>query len=130
MLGYVLQPPPAKHVSWEDWATSMGIPEENWNDVSALVDPDGNGLRVLFLRVPEAKSARNRVLLDVGGVRVGVVSQRAGILGRRAGSTGQRGVRSKRSGGVPLLGSGIPCQTSSSAVWFLEEWPMRIGARG
>lgn len=64
-LDYVIQPPPAGFDSWEDWARKMKIPEENWNDVSALVDPDGTGPRLLFQRVPEGKTAKNRVHLDV-----------------------------------------------------------------
>jgi hypothetical protein len=65
VLGYVEQPPPEGWSSWEDWATEMGIPEERWNDQSAIVDPDGEGPRIFFQRVPEGKTAKNRVHLDV-----------------------------------------------------------------
>jgi len=70
-LGYITQPPPPEFASWEDWATAMGIPEENWNDAAALVDPDGAGPRIFIQKVPEAKTAKNRVHLDVnvGGGR-------------------------------------------------------------
>lgn len=64
-LGYVIQPPPDGFESWDDWATAMEIPQENWNDARALVDPDGEGPRVFFQRVPEGKTAKNRVHLDV-----------------------------------------------------------------
>lgn len=64
-LGYVIQPPPPEFDSWDDWARSMGIPEENWNDARALVDPEGIGPRLFFQKVPEAKSAKNRVHLDI-----------------------------------------------------------------
>ena len=64
-LGYVLQPPPEDFSSWDDWAMSMGIPEENWNDARALVAGDGEGPRIFFQKVPEAKTAKNRVHLDV-----------------------------------------------------------------
>ena len=64
-LGYVVQPPPAGFESWDDWATKMEIPEENWNDARALIDPDGDGPRLFFQRVPEPKTAKNRVHLDV-----------------------------------------------------------------
>ncbi len=64
-LGYVAQPPPPGFESWDDWARSMDIPEENWNDARALVDPDGAGPRLFFQRVPEGKTAKNRVHLDV-----------------------------------------------------------------
>jgi hypothetical protein len=64
-LGYIIQPPPEGFESWDDWATAMGIPEENWNDARALVDPDGDRPRIFFQRVPEGKAAKNRVHLDV-----------------------------------------------------------------
>jgi hypothetical protein len=64
-LGYVVQPSPEGFDSWDDWARAMEIPEENWNDARALVDPDGVGPRLFFQRVPEAKTAKNRVHLDV-----------------------------------------------------------------
>ena len=58
-------PPPEGWDSWEAWATEKGIPEERWNDQSAIVDPDGNGPRIFFQKVPEAKAGKNRVHLDV-----------------------------------------------------------------
>ncbi len=64
-LGYVVQPPPAEFESWDEWATAMGIPEENWNDARAIVDPAGDGPRVFLQKVPEPKTAKNRVHLDV-----------------------------------------------------------------
>ncbi len=64
-LGYAIQPPPPGFDSWDEWATSMGIPEENWNDARALVDPDGKGPRLFIQKVPEPKIAKNRVHLDV-----------------------------------------------------------------
>ena len=62
---YIEEPPPEGWSSWEDWAREEGIPEERWNDQSAIVDPDGVGARVFFQRVPEGKTAKNRVHLDV-----------------------------------------------------------------
>ena len=64
-LGYIIQPPPPEFASWDDWATAVGIPEENWNDARAIVDPDGAGPRVFIQRVPEGKTAKNRVHLDI-----------------------------------------------------------------
>jgi hypothetical protein len=64
-LAYVEEPPPQGWSSWEDWATEMGIPRERWNDQSAIVDPDGAGPRIFFQRVPEGKTAKNRVHLDI-----------------------------------------------------------------
>lgn len=64
-LGYVTQPPPEEFESWEAWARAMGIPEERWNDAHAIVDPDGHRPRIFIQRVPEPKSAKNRMHLDV-----------------------------------------------------------------
>jgi hypothetical protein len=68
-LHYKLQDPPEGYVNWEQWLSAMGIPEDQWNDASAVVDPDGRGPRIYFQRVPEAKSVKNRLHLDlnVGG---------------------------------------------------------------
>jgi Glyoxalase-like domain len=68
-LGYKLQDPPPGSASWPEWLAAAGIPEEHWNDASAVVDPDGRGPRIYFQRVPEGKTVKNRVHLDlnVGG---------------------------------------------------------------
>jgi hypothetical protein len=64
-LGYKLQDPPQGHQSWEDWLRDQGIPQERWNDANAVVDPDGRGPRIFLQRVPEAKTVKNRVHLDL-----------------------------------------------------------------
>jgi hypothetical protein len=64
-LGYVVQPPPPGHESWEDFLRELGVPEEQWNDRSAVVDPAGAGPRIFLQRVPEPKTVKNRVHLDV-----------------------------------------------------------------
>ena len=64
-LGYVLQPPPEGHDSWESWLRAMGVPESEWNSASAVIDPDGAGPRVYFQRVPEGKAVKNRLHLDI-----------------------------------------------------------------
>lgn len=64
-LGYVIQPPPEGYGSWEDFADAHGIPLDRRGEISAIVDPDGGGPRVLFLRVPESKLTKNRVHLDI-----------------------------------------------------------------
>ena len=70
-LGYKEQDPPEGYATWEQWAAAMEIPEERWGDVTALVDPEGVLPRLFFQKVPEPKSAKNRVHLDlnVGGGR-------------------------------------------------------------
>jgi hypothetical protein len=79
-LGYEIQPPPPGFDSWDDWATDMGIPEENWNDARALVDPTGKGPRVFFQRVPEGKTAKNRVHLDVNVAADAEPEQRRSVV--------------------------------------------------
>ena len=77
-LGYTLQAPPEGHASWEDFLRAAGVPEEEWNSASAIVDPDGVGPRIYFQRVPEPKTVKNRVHLDVnaGGGRGAPLEQR------------------------------------------------------
>lgn len=65
VLGYRLQEPPPAFDSWEQALEAMGVPPEHRNDASALVDPEGKPPRVFFQRVPERKTAKNRVHLDV-----------------------------------------------------------------
>jgi Glyoxalase-like domain len=64
-LHYAIPAPPAEFASWDDWARAQGIPEERWNDASAIEDPDGSGPRVFLQRVPEGKVAKNRLHLDL-----------------------------------------------------------------
>jgi hypothetical protein len=64
-LHYQLQPPPGDFATWEDFARANDIPESEWNDSSAIVDPDGNGPRIYFQKVPEGKTAKNRMHMDL-----------------------------------------------------------------
>jgi len=42
-----------------------GLTEEDLGNKSAIVDPDGDGPRFFFQRVPEGKTAKNRMHIDV-----------------------------------------------------------------
>lgn len=64
-LGYVVSPPPEGSDSWEAWLVEQGVPEEEWDDGTYLVDPAGTAPGLSFLRVPEPKSAKNRVHVDL-----------------------------------------------------------------
>ncbi len=64
-LHYVQQPPPDGFDSWDAALESWGVPPERRNDRAAIVDPDGAGPRLFFQKVPEPKTAKNRVHLDV-----------------------------------------------------------------
>jgi catechol 2,3-dioxygenase-like lactoylglutathione lyase family enzyme len=65
VLGYTLQPPPPGFDSWDAALDAWGVPAERRNDRSALVDPEGSRPRLFFQKVPEGKSAKNRLHLDV-----------------------------------------------------------------
>jgi catechol 2,3-dioxygenase-like lactoylglutathione lyase family enzyme len=65
VLGYQLDSPPPPYASWDEALEAWGVPEESRNDASASVDPEGAGPRLFFQKVPEGKSAKNRVHLDV-----------------------------------------------------------------
>jgi catechol 2,3-dioxygenase-like lactoylglutathione lyase family enzyme len=65
VLGYTFQPPPPGFDTWDQALDAWGVPADQRNSRSALVDPDGHGPRVFLQRVPEGKTAKNRVHLDV-----------------------------------------------------------------
>jgi hypothetical protein len=62
-IGYVFPPPPAGFESWD--AFSETLPFEQRNMASASQDPTGSGPRLFFQQVPEGKTAKNRLHLDV-----------------------------------------------------------------
>ena len=50
------------------WSVALGyVPEPGYDDPhgASIVDPDGVGPAIGFLRVPEAKTAKNRVHVDI-----------------------------------------------------------------
>lgn len=65
VLGYQIAPPPPGFESWEAALDAWGVPPEERNSRSAAVPVDGAGPRLFFQRVPEGKTAKNRVHLDV-----------------------------------------------------------------
>ena len=70
-LGYKEEDPPEGFDSWEAWAAANDLPREEWGSYASRIDPEGVGPRLFFQRVPEPKTAKNRVHLDlaVGGGR-------------------------------------------------------------
>jgi hypothetical protein len=77
--GYAVQAPPAGFESWPAFLAAQQVPQENWNDRSAIV---GDGPRLFFQKVPEPKTVKNRVHLDLhagGGPSVAVEEQRARV---------------------------------------------------
>jgi hypothetical protein len=70
---YKMQDLPEGFKSWEEALKSWGIPEEEWNSASAIVDPEGKGPRIYFQQMDTKKLGKNRLHLDVnasGGLRV------------------------------------------------------------
>ncbi|GAB3820142.1 VOC family protein [Tessaracoccus terricola] len=73
VLGYVVDPPPGGQIGTPEetlqaWFTALkefGVPESEWDSRFAVIDPDGVGPRVFFERVPEPKTAKNRLHIDV-----------------------------------------------------------------
>ena len=50
------------------WAAALGyVPEPGYDDPdgASIIDPDGLGAAVGFLRVPESKTAKNRMHIDI-----------------------------------------------------------------
>jgi hypothetical protein len=100
-IGYVDPAVPPGFESWD--AFEAALPEERRGSVWACQDPDGVGPRLFFQRVPEAKTVKNRVHLDV---RVGTGltgDERVRALeteGDRLEALGARRVRLLESDGV------------------------------
>jgi hypothetical protein len=50
------------------WATALGyVPEPGFDgpDSASIIDPDGPGPAIGFLQVPEGKTAKNRMHIDI-----------------------------------------------------------------
>jgi hypothetical protein len=69
LLGYEVQPPPALHATWNDYYRSVGVPDDeldlSGDGTDRIFDPTGRGPRVWFQVVPERKSGKNRLHLDI-----------------------------------------------------------------
>jgi Glyoxalase-like domain len=78
-LGYTLQDPPPGFATWPEFLAAEGVPQSEWNSANAVVDPDGGGPRIFFQRVPEPKTGKNRVHMDLnvsGGRGVALETRR------------------------------------------------------
>ena len=64
-LGYVEEPPPKPYATWPEAFEGWGLPTASHNDAYAVVDPAGVGPRFFLQKVPEPKTAKNRLHLDV-----------------------------------------------------------------
>lgn len=68
LLGYDVPAPPPPHATWRDWYVSTGEPADGiaGDGADRLVPPDGEGgMAIWFQVVPEGKSVKNRLHLDL-----------------------------------------------------------------
>ena len=65
-LHYVIAPPPSGFASWDDFYRSIGVPEDELGiGDDSIVEPAGERPRIWFQVVPEKKSIKNRMHIDV-----------------------------------------------------------------
>jgi hypothetical protein len=65
-LGYEVEPPPPGFATWDDWRRDIGLPE-SYLGISAdsIIDPAGGGPRIWFHALPDTKTVKNRLHLDI-----------------------------------------------------------------
>lgn len=112
-LHYELELPPPEYDSWEEFADKMGIPEEDRDKMAALVPKGKTGNRILFQKVPEPKTAKNRVHIDVPCG----VDRHLPKLERLA------GIEAKVAELVAAGGTEIGSRSEWGAVWTVMEDP-------
>ncbi|AWT41441.1 MULTISPECIES: VOC family protein [Streptomyces] len=78
VLGYVIPQPPEGFADWEEYDRAQ--PPEERGSWAACLDPDGVGPRLYFQRVPEGKTVKNRVHLDVRAGTGLVGAERLAVL--------------------------------------------------
>jgi hypothetical protein len=65
-LGYMIEPSPAGWASWDEYWRSIGVPEEDLGvGEDRIVDPEGRGPGIWFQVVPERKTVKNRLHIDL-----------------------------------------------------------------
>ena len=65
-LGYQLAPPPAGFDTWNDFYRDLGLGEEDLTDgADRISDPDGHGPVIWFHALPDTKTVKNRLHLDI-----------------------------------------------------------------
>src|SRR5882757_1480211 len=66
VLHYVIEAPPTGFDSWDDFYRSIGVPEAELGvGADSIADPKGEGARIWFQIVPDKKSIKNRIHIDV-----------------------------------------------------------------
>ena len=65
-LHYVVAPPPTGFDSWDAFYRSIGVPEDELGvGADRIEDPNGEGPAIWFQVVPDTKSVKNRIHIDV-----------------------------------------------------------------
>ena len=75
-LGYEDEPPPAPFTTREEWLEQFDLPEGDDGDGAWLRDPAGVGPRLSILPVPEPKTAKNRLHVDIRVAGNGTTAER------------------------------------------------------
>jgi hypothetical protein len=110
-LHYVIAPPPSGFDSWDDFFRSIGVPEDELGGGSDIIeDPNGKGPRIWFQIVPEKKSIKNRIHIDVNasggrGSSLDTRRERVEAEAARLVSLGATRLRGDRHGGSGSLRS-------------------------
>ncbi|GIF51588.1 glyoxalase [Asanoa ferruginea] len=84
-MHYDPAPPPEGFASWHAWYRSVGVPEEELTGPDGpdrIVDPAGVGPKFWFQQVPEPKTVKNRLHLDlaVSGGRAQPLAERRAVI--------------------------------------------------
>jgi hypothetical protein len=109
-LSYELAPPPEGFATWKDFYRDVGIPEEELVDgADRISDPDGHGPSIWFHAVPDTKTVKNRLHLDIhaSGERTdpfGTRKMRVDAEAARLAGLGATIHRHPRRGAGPLRG--------------------------
>jgi hypothetical protein len=69
LLDYQVQPPPEGFDTWNDYYRSVGVPDDeldaDGDGADRIFDPSGKGPNIWFQIVPELKTGKNRLHLDL-----------------------------------------------------------------
>lgn len=88
VLGYEFEPPPDGYDNWDDYWRAVGVSEDELGvGLDCIVDPAGRGPRIWFQVVPEKKTLKNRLHLDitVSGGRANPIETRRRLVGAATG---------------------------------------------
>jgi Glyoxalase-like domain len=87
-LGYELAPPPTGFATWDDYYRDLGVPEEDLGGgADRISDPRGHGPSIWFQVVPDTKTGKNRLHLDLhaSGARADPIETRRQRVDAEAG---------------------------------------------